>query len=244
MFARIPTSAVLAGVTALSLMAPAALATTVSLTYQGASAGADAKSVTIIAVPVAYPGAGDWPRSVGAYGFNMLDGSGVLGSFVAWCLDLGSFLAKAGDGGQDYTITSDPFSNSYGLSPAERARIQTVFDANYASVDLANGNQVAGFQLALWEMLYDGDGSLGTGSFMATASAAITGLANGYLAAAAGWDGGKLYAMTFLESAGATKRQNLVTVTPAAVPVPAAGGMLLLALGGLAAMRRARKVRR
>lgn len=229
---RISTPALLAGATALSLLASAASATPVSLTYNGPTAS-DPKTVTITATPVGATG------NTAAYGFNMTDSLGPLGSFVAWCLDLGNFLATTGAGTQAYKITNDPFGNSYGLNAAERARVQSVFDANYKTLDVTNGNQAAGFQLALWDALYDGDWDLGTGAFAATASAAITGLANGYLAAAAGWTDGKRYNMAFLESTGKTQRQNLVTVAP--VPIPAAGGLLLLALGGMGLAARRRK---
>lgn len=232
MFMRFSTPVLLAGAMALSLLGTAASATTVSLTYNGPSA-ADPKTVNITATPVGSTG------TTNAYGFNMTDSVGPLGSFVAWCLDLGNFLANTGAGAQAYKITSDPFGNSYGLDAAERARVQAVFDANYGSLNLSAGNEVAGFQLALWDALYDGDWDLSAGAFKATASAAITGLANGYLAAAAGWSDGKRYNMTFLESTGSTQRQNLVTVAP--VPIPAAGGLLLLALGGMGIAARRRK---
>lgn len=234
MFLRFSAPALLAGATALSLLASAASATPVSLTYNGPSVG-DPKSVTLISTPVGSTG------GTNAFGFNMTDSLGPLGSFVAWCLDLGNFLANTGAGAQDYKITSDPFGNSFGLDAAERARVQNVFDANFGSVDISVGNQAAAFQLALWDALYDGDWDLSTGAFQATASAAITGLAGDYLSAAAGWTGGRFYEMTFLESTGTSpQRQNLVTVS--VVPVPAAGGLLLLALGGLAMARRRKAV--
>lgn len=238
MFAPFSKPVFLAGALVLSVLASTASATPVSLVYNGPTA-TDPKNATIVAAPVAYPGAGDWPKAVGAWGFRMTDTSGPLGSFVAWCLDLGAFLGTSGT--HAYKITSDPFGNSYGMSPTEKARVQNVFDANYAALDLSVGNQVAGFQLALWDALYDGDGNIGTGAFQATASATITGLANGYLAAAAGWVGARQFQMTFLESTTAPRHQNLVTVS--AVPLPAAGWLMLMGLGGLGMMARRRMQR-
>lgn len=49
----------------------------------------------------------------------------------------------------------------------------------------------------------------------------------------------RVWNLTFLESQDTPTRQNLVTVTP--VPVPAAAGLMLLALGGLAAVGRRRR---
>ncbi|GEM_PF-1921933 len=240
MFSRLTFSLALVG--ALALTAATASATTISLVYNGATATSP-KTVRITNAPVEYPGTGDWPKTVGAFGFNMTDTSdpSTLGSFVAWCLDLAHFLAPTSAGAQDYKITTTPFSNSYGLDTTQEARVQSVFDANYATLTLTDGNQVAGFQLALWDALYDGDGKLSDGAFKATASTAITGFANAYMTAAADWTGGKRFDMTFLESTGTgrSQRQNLVTVAP--IPVPAAGGLLLAAVGGLVALRRRRK---
>ena len=61
-----------------------------------------------------------------------------------------------------------PFGNTLDLSMGGRAdRIQSVFDANYGSVDAADGDQAAGFQLALWEALYDDGFDLTDGDFKA-----------------------------------------------------------------------------
>lgn len=228
---------------ALSLVTSAAAASTVSLTYHGASSGSDAKAVTIQSAPPDYPGTGDWPKTVGAFGFNMKDSTpGGLGDFIAWCLDVGSFLSASSSTARPYTITSDPFSNSYGLSAAEQERVQDLFDANYETLDTASGNEAAGFQIALWDAIYDGDNDLSAGAFKVSASTAILNAASAFQTAASGYLGNKKFNVSFLESddTGSNgKYQNLVTVAP--VPIPAAGGMLLLALGGLFAARRSKR---
>ena len=231
----------LSGALAVFLLASGAQASTVALTYHGATSGGEKKTVRIDDAPVAYPGTGNWPRSVGAWGFNMHDSSGTLGDFVAWCLDLGSFLSTSSTSAKPYSVVSEPFSNSYGLDSSERIRVQTVFDANYAGLDLSAGDQAAGFQLALWNALYDDDSDVSTGAFRATAQSGVVSLANGFLGEAAGFDGDRQYRLAFLESddSNGAKYQNLVTVAP--VPLPAAGGLLLVALGGIGlAARRAK----
>jgi hypothetical protein len=181
--------------------------------------------------------------SAGAFGFNMKDVTqpeSLLGKFVAWCLDIEHYLGKKGQA-NTYTITEDPFSNSYGLDAVQRARVQAVFDANYLGVDKSDRAQAAGFQVALWNALYDTDDLAASGVFAVSASAGILTKANEYLAKAKAFDGAKVWKMTFLESTpkyAKDTRQNLVTVSP--VPVPAAAGMMLLALGGLAAVGRRR----
>lgn len=226
------------GALALSLLATTASATPISLTYDGPSvANADRETVTISAAPVS-------PASsnVYAFGFNMTDTTGTLDSFLAWCLDLGSFLSTSGSA-KPYVITDNPFSNSFGMDAGERARVQSVFDANYGTLDVTNGVDAAGFQVALWNALYDGDLDAGDGVFSVSNNADVIAAANGYLTAANAYDGDKAYRLTFLEStpsANQTKKyQNLVTVSP--VPLPAAGILLLAAFGGLGFAARRRK---
>lgn len=223
----------------LAVSAGAASATTVSLTYEGPTvqnyAGVDFTATPAGVTPYYDP--------AGAVGFKMSDvtpGGSVLGDFIAWCLDITHPLGKSGS--HLYTITETPFSNSYGLDAAEKARVQSVFDANYGGVDVTDKYEAAGFQVALWNALYDTDVLAGAGVFAIKTAGyeAIVNQADAYLAAAAGYTGSRLWNLTFLESADQRKvRQNLVTATP--VPVPAAAGLLLLALGGLAAAGRKRR---
>ncbi len=180
------------------------------------------------------------PGRVGAYGFNMVDvtaGGSVLGKFVAWCLDLDHYLAPAGKA-TPYTVTKTPFSNSYGLDADDMKRVQSVFNANFANVVQKNDIQAAAFQVALWDALYDDDFRASDGDFKINRSDIRT-QADVYLAAAKAYTGKKVWNLTFLESKDKPTRQNLVTVTP--VPVPAAAGLMLLALGGLAAVGRRRR---
>ena len=101
----------------------------------------------------------------------------------------------------------------------------------------------AGFQVALWNAVYDEDWSVsdGEGSFYQTTSSdGVRAAANGFLSDAFAYNGGQKYTLTFLESTETpTRSQNLVTATP--VPLPAAGLMLLTALGGMLFGRRRKK---
>lgn len=208
-----------------------ASAATVSLVYNG---GTSNGWVTITSAPAGTPAA-NLPLNVGAYGFKMTDTTGQMGSFTAFCLDISHWLQNSGV----YDTTTTPFTNSYSVSATAMARVQAVFDANFASVVLTNAVQAAGFQVALWNALYDTDWSAGTGIFaVRDGSAGATSQATAYLQAAQAYAGGRRFNMTFLQAR--TYNQNLITVAP--VPLPAAGGMLLLGLGALAMLRRGRKL--
>lgn len=184
------------------------------------------------------------PRNVTARagGFALTDS---VVDFVAWCLDIENTL-RIPDGGTPYHVTDTPFALTSGAIGGGRLdQIENLFETSFAGLDLTNDAQSAGFQLALWELLYETEGSfdLTGGSFRqnygSTGANAANDAANGFLAAL----GGPItqdYRLTFFESGkdhyGRQISQNLVTVS--AVPLPAAAGFLIAGLGGLAALRR------
>lgn len=226
-----------------SLLATAALAMTigtgatagsVDIEYLGSATGSNSPSITIDNAPVGGTGGSL------AFGFNMevTPASGPVFDILAWCLDLEHTIST---GTFPYVHTTTPFSNSFGLDGAQRGRVQAVFDANYETLDPTDEVESGGFQVALWNALYDDDFDAANGSFAASDDS-VTGViaaANGFLGAASSFTGDKAFNLTFYESTDDPVRQNLVTATP--VPLPAALWMLAGALGGLGALRRWRR---
>ena len=194
--------------------------------------------------------------NVNTGGFKMKDTSNN-NSFAVFCLDLLASIYSGRSYG--YEATNTPFTNGgvdltvvdggSGLSGIDR--IQRIFDSSYdAAFDSLTNS--AGFQLALWNAVYDVDWSVGDNSSGAnggtfyqtdTDDEAVRTAANGFLSDAFAYNGGQKYSLTFLQSTGSTqspgRSQNLVTASP--VPLPAAGLMLLAGIGGLFVGRRRKK---
>lgn len=162
-------------------------------------------------------------------------------NIVAWCLDITRNLNVD----KLYTTTATPFQNTTGaIAAGTLANIKKLFETSYSTLDLTNNSQSAGFQLALWEILYERSGAydLTNGMFSANSSryrgagSAIR-EANTLLASLTG-PIVQNYKYTFFES---QHSQNLVSVSP--VPLPAAGWLLGGGLIGLYGLSRRKKAR-
>ena len=196
---------------------------------------------------------------VSAGGFSVKVGTD---SFLAWCLDLIGEL----DPGTKYKLNNvDPFDgNGPDLSVTSlrdgtltrRDDVKRLFDVAYDGLldtvagSATNPSGAAGFQIALWEIVTEDTASsydIDAGGFKITsATPAATTAADGFLAALADTESaignnGLGYNVSFLESLPTDDpaSQNLVTVSP--VPLPAAGVLMLAALGGLAGSRKLRR---
>lgn len=186
--------------------------------------------------------------SVQTRGFKVRE-TGTSDEFLAWCLDTLRLLNLGATGTKYKVNNADPFQTGPVLSAAQRGDIKELFDLAYDEVLGNLSANSGGFQLALWEIVNenntDATYNILNGGFKATAGA--TTVAAGFLSRVvrgAGFgagpvgNNGKGYNVFFLETttAGSAGGQNLVTVSP--VPLPAAGLMLLTALGGVAAAYR------
>ena len=184
------------------------------------------------------------PLSVNAQagGFALkgdISGDSALESFTAWCVD----ITKSINLGYNYTVTNGTSL----MTPTQIGNIQKLFNTALTGLNLTSAANSAGFQLALWELVYETGATfnVSSGGFAATSgnAGAIT-VANSLLAGLLGPKTGN-YTLSFLESYHHGS-QNLVTGTPGKdeippVPVPAAGLLLFSALGGAGLMSRLRR---
>lgn len=227
-----------------------------ALTFSACTTSASANTVTL-----SYEGTG--PFNGGAYsniyvnyngstehvsagGFHMKDQDG--NTLIAWCLDLLDYLTPS----HTYETTNTPFWDNDITS--RTANIQKFFEVNYSTAGLLTNNVMsAGFQLALWELVYEDAGnSLDAGSGTLKASSAPWyGWGLGSVVAQANTFLGKLgdaitqpYDLTYYDSKGQV--QDLVSASDPSnnvpqVPLPAAGWLLGGGLLGLAGLSRRKK---
>lgn len=204
----------------------AASASTVTVSYQPSGVfGAPNLSQTV-KVETNGPGVDGRVKA----GLFHLSGDDGFGDFVAFCVDLVQYLHDP----TTYEIKPDLFASPV-LDNIGKLFTSALGGGTIASV-IDTSLEAAGFQLALWEILYDsGNGfDLTAGDFRETENVLARGQAQSYLnALGADADG---YAFTFLYSA---TKQDVVTAEPVEpVPLPATGVLMLAGLGGLAALHR------
>ncbi len=144
-------------------------------------------------------------------------------SFAAFCIE-----PLAGNSTLAATYSVSSFTGAEATHLA--ALYQTSFSASMSA------NEQAAFQLAVWEFTQE-TSTFGTqtGTFRATASTAVTTLADSYVSAALGFTGTSTYQVSKLTSGD---YQDLVVA--AVVPEPQTYALLLAGLGavGLIARRR------
>lgn len=218
-----------AAILALAMTVAGASAQTITMKSQvdgDVFAGFGSQTVSMTGVP----GRGNVSALAGA--FRVTDSAR---NFLAWCVDAAVNLSLPPQGTQ-YSMTETPFGNNQTLSAAVVGNIQRLFDTAYRDLNVNDNVAAAGFQMALWQIIYED-----VPAFSASSNSSVQSAATAFLN---GLDGPATsrFELTFWEAATGSdhKRlsQNLLEAT--VIPLPAGAWMLLAALGALVAAGRAR----
>ncbi|MEM6310991.1 MAG: VPLPA-CTERM sorting domain-containing protein [Pseudomonadota bacterium] len=213
---------------ALGMAAGAATASSVQLDYQ--NSGPFGGDGTGEVVSIASPG---YTGLVRAGGFHMTD-NGVIGDFIAFCVDLSQYLGNS----VTYTMGSTLFANGV---QSDIARLYSV-----AGDQVGDKLGSAAFQVALWEIVTDYNASsvydLDSGDFLTPQNGTgteynsnVETLAEAFLTDLSNGDPSE-FRLTFFQS---DTNQDLVTASP--VPLPASALFLGGGLAVFAGLRRRRK---
>jgi hypothetical protein len=172
---------------------------------------------------------------VGPFNFTTYDAGGTQlgGNFRAFCADYFQGVSP----GDTYNFAPVAISDlpDIGTNATKLARIQTLYDRFFDST--TDAERGGAFQLAMWELAYDGDGALGLGSgnFVATGDSSVA-LADSWLSSLD--DGVPTPQQWTLIGLLSTTNQDQITAVPNVVPAPA--GLALIVIGGGLALARRR----
>lgn len=152
------------------------------------------------------------------------------GAIVFWCIELTQYFGFGGNYG-DY-VASAPDNPTFTM-------LGQLFNEAYGAAT-ADAQHSAAFQLAIWEIVYDGDLDLHAGGFKVTSGdAATVAIAQGWLAALGNFTDN--YNLVLLHS---PTHQDFVTFGKPfdriTVPEPSALALLAVALASLVVVRRLR----
>jgi hypothetical protein len=213
---------------AVAALAVPASAATYNVTAQGKNVFLDANGKNAWYENVSYALNGSRvSASAGVFRMKLTGANGVAQDFLSFCLEP-----------LEYLRIPRVYADGTSLSKTQVGSLGAL--VNNALKLVVNSRTAAAFQLAAWEIANEGGKlDLNKGAFVVkSANGNTVGLAQGWLNAISG---GKWAANTRVRILTATQTQDLVTDLPP-VPVPAAGVLMMGALGGLAALRRRRKV--
>lgn len=204
--------------------------------FTGWSAGS---SVNVTVADNGNPGLalanGQASMGVQAGGFNtLLSGAGALdGSFVSYCVDLGQYLSFNTTYSTQYSV-----GNAQSFYGTKYSDVLKLFSSSYGSATNTSREPSAGFQIALWEVLYENTGTynLSSGGISFTNSAALDEAA-GYLSAMSSFSGPNLDLQVLTSSTN----QDVAFAAP--VPEPGTYALMLAGLGAVGFVARRRRAR-
>lgn len=212
---------------AVAALAGPAAAATYDVTTQGRNAFFDANGQNAWYEYASYSLNGQTASAAaGVFRLNATDALGVSRDFLAFCLEP-----------LEYLRLPRAYDDGTSLTTAQVGALGAL--VNNALKLVNNARSAAAFQLAAWEIANEGGRyELSGGAFVVTSVNGQTrNLAQTWLNALNGNTWAPDYKVRILTAA---RTQDLVTDLPP-VPVPAAGFLLVGALGGLAALRRRKR---
>ncbi len=201
-----------AGILGTLLLAGQAMATPINVSgFAYGSVQATVAKTSVPTLPATTVNAGAFSASIGS------------SSFVAWCADIFNNISIPG------TYNYQPVQGGgavFGAATSNRLGVLATGALNLVN----NATTSAAFQLAVWEILYEGANplALGAGDFTGTSAAAAT--ANGWLTAISNgsWTANTFAVDVYLKEQG-VRTQDLITFRR--VPVSEPGSLALLMLG-------------
>ncbi len=161
-------------------------------------------------------------------------------SFNAWCVDVLHTVSSGGVYNNAYTALSP---SAYGLTPVKIGLMDTLF-SNYYTTSQSSAVNSGAFQIALWEIVYDGGGALNiyANSFIMGSSGDATAksTAQSWLTALTSAPVTNNWNFTVLrgDALAGAHYQDLVVAAP--VPEPESWALMLAGLGVLVATGRRR----
>ena len=117
----------------------------------------------------------NWTKTGGSY-------AGLNGNFTTFCIEVTEHVSA----GNSYTYDIDLVANGPTTLPMGATladKMAELFGRFYGGMNLSDADQVGGFQLAVWNIVYDGDNTILAGNFQASDGAGPMAYADFYLGA-------------------------------------------------------------
>ncbi len=155
----------------------------------------------------------------------------IPNNFNTYCVDLAQYVSA--NTNYTYNVVTPA---AHGFTANQETLLSRLWATQFSNVDTAN--ESAAFQVAVWEIVYDTNATLTSGTFVLNNASAVATLAQGWLNTITDANfsfNGTLPQISVLESSTA---QDQITVLPSNVPAAGTGVLGLAGLGLLAKRQR------
>jgi hypothetical protein len=167
-------------------------------------------------------------------------GADVNGSWTSYCTEIGQHISVGG-ASQTYALmnVADLPTPGLGMGTARADAISRMYKFANGAQFGGNNEYAAAFQVAIWEISNDYDGTLGslslsTGSLLGSVNGTIDGYLTTLFGAAADTNG----ALANIVGLGNESYQDQIIEVPGGIPAP--GALALLGVAGVVGSRRRR----